>query len=113
MLHPRSVKSLRFEGRPVEEQTLTGISSYLGIYLLCFTVIFLIISLEPFGMESNFSAVAACFNNIGPGFGAVGPTASFAGYSVLSKLVLSGAMLLGRLEIFPLIIFFSPSAWKK
>ena len=113
MLHPRSVKSLRFEGRPVEEQTLTGVSSYLGIYLLCFVVIFLIISLEPFGLESNFSAVAACFNNIGPGFGSVGPLASYATYSPLSKIVLSIAMLLGRLEIFPLIIFFSPTAWKK
>lgn len=113
MLHPRSVKALRFEGRSVEEQTLTGVSSYLGIYLICFVAIFLIISLEPFGLESNFSAVAACFNNIGPGFGAVGPTASFAGYSDLSKIVLSAAMLLGRLEIFPLIIFFSPSSWRK
>ncbi len=113
MLHPRSVKSLRFEGRPVEEQTLTGVNSYIGIYLVCFVAIFLIVSLEPFGLESNFSAVAACFNNVGPGFGAVGPAASFAEYSDLSKIVLSGAMLLGRLEIFPLIIFFSPSSWRK
>ncbi len=113
MLHPRSVKTLRFEGRPVEEQTLTGVNSYFGIYLICFVVTFLIISLEPFGLESNFSAVAACFNNIGPGFGAVGPAANYAEYSNLSKIVLSGAMLLGRLEIFPLIIFFSPTSWLK
>ncbi len=113
MLHPRSVKTLRFEGRTVEEQTLMGISSYLGIYLLCFVVIFLIVSIEPFGLETNFSAVAACFNNIGPGFGGVGPTANYAEYSILSKVVLSGAMLLGRLEIFPLIIFFSPASWLK
>jgi len=113
MLHPRSIKSLRFEGRPVEEQTLTGVNSYLGIYLLCFIAIFLIISLEPFGLESNFSAVVACFNNVGPGFAAVGPTANFAEYSALSKIVLAGAMLLGRLEIFPLIIFFSPGSWLK
>lgn len=113
MLHPRSVKSLRFEGRPVEEQTLAGVNSYIGIYLVCFVVIFLIISFEPFGLESNFSAVAACFNNVGPGFGAVGPASNFAGYSDLSTVVLSIAMLLGRLEIFPLIIFFSPSSWRK
>ncbi len=113
LLHPRAVKALRFEGRTVEEQTLTGVNSYLGLYFLCFAVIFLIISLEPFGLETNFSAVAACFNNIGPGFGAVGPTASFAEYSNLSKIVLSAAMLLGRLEIFPLLIFFSPSSWLK
>ena len=113
MLHPRSVKSLKFEGHSVEEQTLMGVSSYLGVYLLCFVVIFLIVSLEPFGLETNFSAVTACFNNIGPGFGAVGPTGNFAAYSDLSKIVLSGAMLLGRLEIFPLIIFFSPASWLK
>ncbi len=113
MIHPRSVKALRFEGRPVEEQTLTGVFSFLGIYLLCFVGIFLIISAEPFGIETNFSAVAACFNNIGPGFGAVGPAASYAGYSDLSKISLSAAMLLGRLEIFPLIIFFSPGSWLK
>ncbi|MBQ5743215.1 MAG: TrkH family potassium uptake protein [Clostridia bacterium] len=113
MLHPRSVKSLKFEGHSVEEQTLMGVSSYLGVYLLCFVVIFLIVSLEPFGMETNFSAVTACFNNIGPGFGAVGPAGNFAAYTNLSKIVLSGAMLLGRLEIFPLIIFFSPASWLK
>ncbi len=113
MLHPRAVKALRFEGRTVEEQTLTGVNSYLGVYFLCFAVIFLIISIEPFGLETNFTAVASCFNNIGPGFAAVGPTASFAEYSNLSKLVLSAAMLLGRLEIFPLLIFFSPSSWLK
>lgn len=113
MIHPRSVKTLRFEGRPVEEETLTGVHSYLGIFLLCFVVIFLFVSLEPFSFETNLSAVAACLNNVGPGFGGVGPTASYAAYSPLSKLVLSAAMLLGRLEIFPLIIFFSPSSWLK
>ncbi len=113
MLHPRSVKALRFEGRTVEEQTLTGVNSYVGVYFLCFAVIFLVISLEPFGLETNFSAVASCFNNIGPGLGGVGPAASYAEYSNLSKIVLSGAMLLGRLEIFPLLIFFSPSSWLK
>ncbi len=113
LLHPRSVKSLPFEGRPLEERTISGVYTYLGIYLLCFAVVFLIVSLEPFGIEANFSATAACFNNIGPGFGAVGPVESYAIYSPLSKIILSFAMLLGRLEIFPLIIFFTPSSWTK
>jgi len=113
LLHPRAVKSLRFEGHPLEEQTIRGVLSYLAVYLICFAAIFLVVSLEPFGLETNFSATAACFNNVGPGFGAVGPAGSFAAFSPLSKLALTGGMLLGRLEIFPLIILFSPSAWKK
>lgn len=113
LLHPRSVKTLRFEGHSLEEQTIGGVMSYIFVYLVGLSVIFLIISLEPFGLETNFSATVACFNNVGPGFGAVGPAGSFAAFSPLSKLVLSAGMLLGRLEIFPLIILFSPSAWKK
>ena len=74
---------------------------------------FLLIAFEPFGMETNFSAVAACFNNVGPGFAAVGPASNYSAYTDFSKIVLSFAMLLGRLEIFPIIIFFSPRAWMK
>jgi trk system potassium uptake protein TrkH len=76
-------------------------------------VIFLVISFEPLSFETNFSAVAACFNNIGPGFDAVGPAANYSMYSGFSKVVLSFAMLLGRLEIFPLLIFLSPATWIK
>ena len=71
------------------------------------------LSLESFGFVTNFSAAAACFNNIGPGFGLVGPMASYADYSVFSKLILSFAMLLGRLEIFPLLLALSPTTWIK
>ena len=73
----------------------------------------LILSFDPFTFEENVTAEIACLNNIGPGLGAVGPTGSYAGYSVLSKLVLSVNMLLGRLEIFPILILFVPGVWKK
>ena len=113
MLHPRSIGKVHFEGKSVEDSTLSSVSTYFVIYMICFFIIFLLISFEPFGLESNFSAVAACFNNIGPGFSAVGPTASYTGYTGFSKIILSFAMLLGRLEIFPIVVFLSPRTWIK
>ncbi|MBE6692345.1 MAG: TrkH family potassium uptake protein [Ruminococcaceae bacterium] len=113
LIHPRSVSSVKFEDKPLDDQTLNSVATYIAIYLFCLVTVFLIVCREPFGFETNFSAVIATFNNIGPGFGRVGATGSFAAYSDLSKLVFSGAMLLGRLEIFPLIIALSPSTWKK
>ena len=113
MLHPRSVSKIHFEGKPLENTTINSVTIYFVIYMICFFVAFLLLSFEKFGFESNFSAVAACFNNIGPGFGAVGPASNYNAYSNFSKIVLSFAMLLGRLEIFPIIIFFSPHTWIK
>ena len=112
MLHPRAVTSVRFEGKAVDKQTLNSVAVYLVVYVFCILATFLAVSFEPFGFETNFSAVIATFNNIGPGFANVGPTSSFAEYSIFSKLVFSLAMLLGRLEIFPLIIALSPSTWR-
>lgn len=113
LIHPRAVKTVTFEGKRLEEQTVTGVSVYLAIYAFCFLFLFLALSLDSFDFETNVSAVLACFNNIGPGFGAVGPAGSFAGYSLFSKVVLTIAMLLGRLEIFPLIIVAMPGTWSK
>lgn len=113
MIHPRSVSALRFEGKTVEGATRKSVSNYFLIYSVCFFAIFLALSIEPFDFETNFSAVAACFNNVGPGFAGVGPTGNFADYSNFSKLVLSLAMLLGRLEIYPIIIALSPSSWSR
>ena len=113
MLHPRSVSVVKFEGKQVDEATLNSVSIYFVLYIICFCVIFFVLCFEPFDFATNFSATAACFNNVGPGFGAVGPAASYQGYSALSKTVLSIAMLLGRLEIFPLLLAFSPSTWAK
>lgn len=113
MLHPRAVTSVTCEGKPVDNQTLNSVAIYFAVYITCFVATFLLICIEPFDFETNFTAVAATFNNVGPGFGAVGPLGSFAEYTYFSKTVFSFAMLFGRLEIFPLIIALSPSTWKK
>ena len=76
-------------------------------------IIFLAVSFDKFDMETNISAVASCFNNVGPAFGAAGPASSYAGFSSVSKIVLSLAMLFGRLELFPMLLLFAPSTWSK
>ena len=113
MIHPRSISSVKFEGKKVDDTTIKSVSVYFAIYMVFASVIFIILSFEPFDFETNFSAMAACFNNVGPGFGLVGPASNFSGYSVLSKIVLSIAMLLGRLEIFPILFVLFPSTWSK
>ena len=113
LLHPRSVNSVRFEGKQVDGATLKGVSSYFALYIICILAICLILSLEPFDLETNLSATLACFNNIGPGLAAVGPASNYAAYSPVSKLVLSLAMLLGRLEIYPLLLTLIPTSWIK
>ena len=120
MLHPRAVSTVRFERRPVEAATTKNIGSYYLIYFVCFFAILLLLSIDNVtagtaynSFETDFSAAAACFNNVGPGLSAIGPLSSYAEYSNFSKIVLSFAMLLGRLEIFPLIIALSPSSWSK
>ncbi|MBR3593447.1 MAG: TrkH family potassium uptake protein [Clostridia bacterium] len=113
ILHPRSVNKISFEGKNVDENTLDSVTVYLVIYIVCFVAIFLLLCIEPFSLETNISAAAACYNNVGPGFAGVGPTTNFSAYSDFSTIVLSFAMLLGRLEIFPLIIALSPSTWSR
>lgn len=113
MIHPRSISTVKFEGRTVDERTVRSVGSYLAIYIVCFVFAFLILSFDRYNIETNFSAVSACFNNIGPGFSAVGPAANYAGYSFFSKLTLAFSMLLGRLEILPLILALSPATWKR
>jgi len=113
MLHPRAVSSVKFEGKTIDSVTQNSVYSYLTLFIISYFAIFLVISLEGFDFRTNFTAVAACINNVGPGFGMVGPTGSFAAYSGFSKLVLSFAMLLGRLEIYPLLFAFSPTLWIK
>ena len=113
MLHPRSVNTIKLDGKPTDNAMLKGVSIYFALYCVSLAVIFLFISFEPFGLETNITAVISCFNNVGPGFGVVGPTGNYANYTSFSKLILSTAMLLGRLEIFPLLLAFSPATWKK
>lgn len=113
LIHTRSITSVTFEGKTLESGMMVNVLSYLAIYCLCFLAIFLIIGFEPFELETNLSAVATCFNNVGPGVNAVGPAGNFSAYTDFSKYLLSFAMLLGRLEIYPLLLLFAPSAWKK
>lgn len=113
LLRPRSVRIVKNEGKSVDEKVISSVTTYLAIYLMCFITVFLLLSLDKFGFETNFTAAAATFNNIGPGLADVGPASSYADYSIFSKIVMSFSMLLGRLEIFPLIIAFSPTTWSK
>ena len=113
MVHPRSVVSVKLEGKEIEEDVQKSVTTYFSVYIICILAFFLIIGFEPFGFETNFTAVVTCFNNVGPGFDIVGPYGSFAGYSPFSKIILSLAMLMGRLEIFPVLIALIPSAWRK
>ena len=113
MLHPRSVNVVKMDGRQIDDPTLRNVGVYFAIYIVGILVTFFVLCFEPFNFETNFSAAVTCFNNVGPGFSLVGPSMSFAEYSDISKIVLSFAMLFGRLEIFPLLIALSPSTWSK
>ena len=113
MLHPNAVETVHFEGKRLDDTVVRGTHVYLVVYLMIFIASILLISLEGFDFTTNFTAVTACFNNIGPGLSKVGPLGSFAGFSLWSKLLLSVNMLLGRLEIFPLLLLFAPSVWRR
>lgn len=113
LLSPKRVSSVKIDGKQVDASIIKNAGNYFVLYIFCFGLIFLLLSFEPFSMETNFSATAACFNNIGPGFDAVGPASNFSQYSNFSKVLLSFAMLLGRLEIFPMILLFSKGLWRK
>ncbi len=113
LLHPRSVNAMRFEGKSVDNQVVSSVSSYLTVYIVIFCVTLIVISLDGFDTETNISAVAACFNNIGPAFGAAGPASNYAAFSPFSKIVLSVVMLFGRLEIYPILLTLTPSTWVK
>lgn len=90
-----------------------GVHCYLGIYIFLMMLSSLLVSLDNCDFATSVTAVAACFNNIGPGISMVGPTENFSFFSDLSKIILSMDMLLGRLECIPIMILFVPSAWKK
>ena len=113
MLNPRKVELVRNNGNVVDEKVLDNTNAYLAAYVLILFSVFAIISLDGFSVGTNFSAVLCTFNNIGPGLEAVGPTCNFSQFSDLSKLVLSWAMLAGRLEIFPMLVLFSRMTWKQ
>ena len=109
---PRKVMVVRNNDQVVDEKILRNADAYLAAYVIIIVVSFMVVCLDNFSVGTNFTAVLACFNNIGPGLEAVGPTCNFAAYSDLSKLVLCFDMLAGRLEIFPILALLSPAVWK-
>ena len=113
LVHPRAVSTVRLDGKRVEAQTVRDVGVFFIAYMFIIAVMTLLISLDGFGFATTFSAVTACMGNIGPGLGAVGPMGNFADFSLASKLLLSLTMLLGRLEIFPLVLFFTPVLYEK
>jgi trk system potassium uptake protein TrkH len=113
ILNPQKVMVVRSNGKAVDEKILANTNAYLAAYVVIIILSTLLVSLDGFNFETNFSAVLACFNNIGPGFEGVGPTCNFGQYSVFSKLVLCFDMLAGRLEVFPMLALLSAGTWKK
>ena len=113
LVHPRSVSVVRLEGKRVEETTVHSTAAYFILYFMLLFGGFLLIAWEDFSLETNLTAVITCLNNVGPGLGEVGPMGGFGGYSDFSKVLLSLIMLLGRLEIYPLVLALMPATWTK
>ena len=131
LINPRYVPKTKFEGKTLEPKTVNDVFSFITLYFFILIAGVFILSFDPVngsfvsiasdagvyavkhGFFSNFSSVIACISNIGPGFEAVGPYSCYAGYSAVSKIVLSFLMMLGRLEILPALILFSPKTWTK
>ena len=113
VLYPQKIQVVRLNGRVVDEGVLRNTNAYLCTYVVIIIVSFILISFDNFSTMTNLTAVVSCFNNMGPGLEGIGPTLNYSGYSWLSKLVLIFDMLAGRLEIFPILVLFSRSAWKR
>lgn len=112
-IHPRAVSVVRFDKKVVPEKTLNGIVKFFAAYIIIILCATLLVSLDNFDFITNFTAVLSCMSNIGPGLEQVGPVGNFSIFSNFSKTILSLCMLIGRLEIYPILILFTPSAWKK
>lgn len=113
LLYPNTVKIVRLDNKKVSEDTISGVKTFFFIYMMITTISILLVSLNGYDLETSATAVIACINNIGPGFGMVGATGNYAAFSEFSKIVLSIDMLVGRLEVYPMLILFIPSIWRK
>ena len=131
LINPRYVPKAKFEGKTLEEKTINDVYAFITLYFFILVVVTFLLAFDPVngqvitvvsdagtytvkhGFFSNFSATLACISNVGPAFEAVGPYASYATYNAFSKILLAFTMLLGRLEILPVLILFSPKTWKK
>lgn len=113
IIHPRSVQVVKLDGKVVEEKTIHSILTFIGCYFLIIMAGAVVVSLDGFSFSESFTAALTCVSNIGPGLGAFGPAGNFSTLSAFCKYVLSFCMIIGRLEIFPILVLLSPSAWKK
>ena len=112
-LHPQKIQLIRLNGEPTDEKIIKSTLGYLCAYVILILASFFLVSVDGFSFETNMSSVVSCFNNMGPGFDSAGPMSNYGGFSAFSKLVLIWDMLAGRLEIFPILVLFSPSTWRK
>lgn len=113
IFHPQAVNIVRLDKKRVDQEVMDNLYGYIVAYVMIAATTIVLLSLDKYDFMTNVSATLTCLNDVGPGLGAVGPTQSFFGYSAFSKILLSFNMLLGRLEIFPFLILFSPSLWKR
>lgn len=113
ILHPKRIQSVKMDGKVVDEEIISGVFLFLGAYLVITLIGIVIVSLDGFDLITTSTAVLTSISNVGPGFEMVGPTGNFSAFSPISKIVLSFCMLAGRLEIYPMLIMFSKSIWKK
>lgn len=114
LLHPRSVEAVKFEGKPLEPAVMNSVTTYFALYIVLIASTFFLLCFEPaFDLQSNLTASISCCNNVGPGFGLVGPMEGYGGYSWFSKFILTFAMLFGRLEIYPILLSLYPRTWTK
>lgn len=112
-VRPNTVVRVRMNKKTVDPKIMSGVNSYLNVYIIVFVLSVFLIAIDDFDPTTSFSAVIACLNNIGPGLEVVGPVGNYSGFSVFSKIVLIFDMLAGRLEMFPILLLFSPNTWKK
>ena len=113
IIHPNSVEVVKLDGKVVDEDTIHSILVFIGCYLLIILSASLIISLDNFSYTVSFTSALTCISNVGPGLEMVGPAGNFSAFSPLSKLVMSLCMIIGRLEIFPILILFSRQSWRR
>ncbi len=113
LIHPRSVHSMKLDDKVVDKSVVRGVGAFLMTYAVLFCASLLLITLDGKDLVTNFTAVTATINNIGPGLMEVGPTGNFAGFSVFSKCVFIFDMLAGRLELYPILLLLTPSVWRK
>ena len=113
IIHPRWIKKIQFDGASVAHETIRNTNVFIAIYFTIFLLSTLLVSVDNFDFTTNFTAVAATLNNIGPGLNLVGPTGNYSFFSPLTKCVLIFDMLAGRLEIFPMLLLLTPRSWKR